>query len=77
MPSYAITGSNRGIGYALLKQLSDNPDNTVVGLVRDVNSAQAKVAELQRTNIHFVEFTLDEYDVIKVDTYSHHGQQIC
>ncbi|KAI1179720.1 NAD(P)-binding protein [Nemania sp. FL0916] len=66
MSSYLITGVSRGIGYEFLRQLSENPKNTVVGLVRDKASTDKKVlAELNRPNIHIVQGDLTDYDSLK------------
>ncbi|RDW73580.1 hypothetical protein BP6252_07487 [Coleophoma cylindrospora] len=51
MSSYVVTGASRGIGFEFLRQLSINPANTVIGLVRNVKSTEAKVtAEINRSN---------------------------
>ncbi|KAK6344586.1 hypothetical protein TWF718_006545 [Orbilia javanica] len=39
MTSYAITGASRGIGFAFVKNLAQNPSNTVFALVRNVTSS--------------------------------------
>ncbi|KAI0407919.1 NAD(P)-binding protein [Xylaria palmicola] len=66
MPSYLITGVSRGIGFELLCQVSQNPDNVVVGLVRDKAATEKKVlAELNRPNIHIVQADLTDYDSLK------------
>ncbi|KAJ0163214.1 putative oxidoreductase [Colletotrichum tanaceti] len=67
MPSYLVTGVNRGIGWAFLRNISDDPNNTVIGTVRNKESAEDKVAnELgARPNIHIVEVELSSYDSIK------------
>lgn len=38
MPIYVITGTNRGIGLELVRQLAQSPDNTIFAAVRDVAS---------------------------------------
>ncbi|KAF3180318.1 hypothetical protein TWF106_005949 [Orbilia oligospora] len=40
MVSYAITGASRGIGFAFIKHLAQDPSNTVFALVRNVSSSQ-------------------------------------
>ncbi|KAJ8125944.1 hypothetical protein O1611_g7694 [Lasiodiplodia mahajangana] len=67
MPSYLITGVSRGIGFEFLRQLSANPENVVVGLVRNKASTDEKVLkELgSRPNIHIVQADLIDYDSLK------------
>ncbi|EEU38088.1 uncharacterized protein NECHADRAFT_48385 [Fusarium vanettenii 77-13-4] len=45
MPSYLITGVSRGLGFGFLKVLSADKNNTIIGLVRDKKSTDAKVKE--------------------------------
>ena len=53
--------------YEFLRQLSNDPANTVVGLVRDKAATEAKVnADLRRPNIHILHGDLDNYDSLKV-----------
>ncbi|RAH41255.1 NAD(P)-binding protein [Aspergillus brunneoviolaceus CBS 621.78] len=54
MPSYLITGASRGLGYTWLKHLSSNPQNTVVGLVRDKSSTHTHLLADRLTNAHLV-----------------------
>ncbi|PYH86357.1 NAD(P)-binding protein [Aspergillus uvarum CBS 121591] len=54
MPSYLITGASRGLGYAWLKHLSSNAQNTVIGLVRDEATAESRLATDRRTNVYHV-----------------------
>jgi NAD(P)-dependent dehydrogenase (short-subunit alcohol dehydrogenase family) len=55
MSSYAVTGTSRGLGLEFVKQLSQNPKNTVFAIARNPDSATA-LQELatQRTNVHVV-----------------------
>ncbi|KAK2767465.1 hypothetical protein FQN54_003621 [Arachnomyces sp. PD_36] len=66
MSSYVINGASRGIGFEFLRQLSANPANTVIGLVRNVKATEEKVAtEINRSNIHLVQADLDSYELLK------------
>ncbi|KAI8634244.1 NAD(P)-binding protein [Xylariaceae sp. FL1651] len=54
------------LSFEFLRQLSANPDNTVVGLVRDKATTDKKVAEeLNRPNIHIVQADVADYDSLK------------
>ncbi|KIW20619.1 hypothetical protein PV08_01194 [Exophiala spinifera] len=62
MPSYLITGANRGLGYGFVQQiLHQDPSNVVIGLVRDKASADAKVAGAGLKNVHFVQGDISNY----------------
>ncbi|KAI1169862.1 NAD(P)-binding protein [Nemania sp. FL0916] len=67
MPSYVITGVSRGLGFEFLRQLSENPNNTVFGIVRDKATTDEKVStELQgRSNIHILEADILNYNALK------------
>lgn len=63
---YFVSGANRGIGFEITKQLSQDPSNTVIGSARDVS----KATELQklvdsRKNVHIV--TLDVSDLSSIE----------
>ncbi|KAK0385526.1 hypothetical protein NLU13_6706 [Sarocladium strictum] len=61
MASYVVVGASRGLGFEFLRQLSANPSNIIIGLVRDVESTKAKVdAEIGRSNIHLLRYDLDD-----------------
>lgn len=49
-----------------MQNLSSDPANTVIGLVRDLKATEAKVAELHRDNVHIFKADLDDYDSLKV-----------
>lgn len=63
---YFISGANRGIGFELAKQLSENPSNTVIGTARDVSKASAlKALNETNNNVHVV--SLDVSDSTSID----------
>ncbi|KAI1825869.1 NAD(P)-binding protein [Xylaria intraflava] len=63
MSSYVITGVARGVGWAFLTQLSSNPNNTVIGIVRNKTATEKKVAEelSGRSNITILEADVCKY----------------
>ncbi|KAH7310538.1 hypothetical protein B0I35DRAFT_463179 [Stachybotrys elegans] len=67
MPSYLVTGANRGIGFGYLRHISNDSANTVIGIVRDKAATEKKVAEELpgRTNIHIVEAQITNYESLK------------
>ncbi|KAK3379092.1 putative short-chain dehydrogenase [Lasiosphaeria ovina] len=55
MPSYAVTGTSRGLGLEFVKQLSQNANNTVFAIVRNPDSAtNLQTLAKQRPNVHIV-----------------------
>ncbi|MCJ1314259.1 hypothetical protein MMC25_007939 [Agyrium rufum] len=67
MPSYLITGVSKGLGWEFMTQLSGNPDNTVIGIIRNKPpTAQRVAAELaDRKNISLLEADLTDYAALK------------
>ncbi|KAL4993352.1 hypothetical protein BDV10DRAFT_179354 [Aspergillus recurvatus] len=67
MSSYVVTGASRGIGWAFLSNLSSNPSNTVIALVRNKAGTEKRVAEelTGRTNIHVIQADLDIYSTLE------------
>jgi hypothetical protein len=54
--------------WEFLNQLSSNPDNTIIGIVRRKAATDERVAqELQgRSNIHILEADMTDYNALKV-----------
>ncbi|KAL3459758.1 NAD(P)-binding protein [Aspergillus heterothallicus] len=66
MPSYLITGASRGLGFEFLRQLSADPANLVIGLVRNKSATEEKIVkELSGRKIHLVQGELTNYDSLK------------
>ncbi|KAM0511803.1 hypothetical protein ACHAPE_009479 [Trichoderma viride] len=67
MSAYLITGVSRGIGFEFLKQLSSNPSNIVIGLVRDKSATDEKIkTELSKSsNVHILEADITDYDALQ------------
>ncbi|KAG1757029.1 hypothetical protein EDB19DRAFT_1900586 [Suillus lakei] len=64
MPSYAITGAARGIGFEFVNQLSADSGNTVFAIVRSKTTA-TKLVELGRPNIHIIEADITDNKALK------------
>lgn len=72
MPSYAITGAARGLGFEWINQLSVNPSNVVFALVRNENTAsKLNALAKERKNIHVI-----QCDVTKPDQVMAAAKQI-
>jgi hypothetical protein len=53
--------------FEFIRQLSEDPANTIFGLVRNKEQADKKVAaEINRKNIHIIEADVTDYDALKV-----------
>ncbi|CAK7224762.1 hypothetical protein SCUCBS95973_005627 [Sporothrix curviconia] len=60
MPSYVVLGASRGIGLGLVKVLAADKNNTVIGLVRNVEAGKAKfAAEIPDATVHAVHADLN------------------
>ncbi|BDC98299.1 SDR family NAD(P)-dependent oxidoreductase [Persicobacter psychrovividus] len=57
MNYYIITGSSRGIGRALVDQLTNDPENEVIGIARSYQQA--------KKNYHHIEFDLGNIEELK------------
>ncbi|KAL7931834.1 hypothetical protein V8C35DRAFT_282173 [Trichoderma chlorosporum] len=67
MPSYVITGASRGLGFEFMRQLSSDPSNVVIGLVRDKATTDQTVAKelAGRSNIHIFQADITDYEAVK------------
>ncbi|KUJ23301.1 NAD(P)-binding protein [Mollisia scopiformis] len=67
MSSYFITGVARGLGFEFVRQLSTNPANTIIGLVRDKTATEKKVSEelSGRKNVHLIQGDMVDYASLK------------
>ncbi|EAA32632.1 NAD(P)-binding protein [Neurospora crassa] len=55
MPTYVVTGSNRGIGLEIVRQLTQSPDNTVLALVRNLSKDHSSLKSLASEKTHILE----------------------
>ncbi|KAE8823867.1 hypothetical protein P3342_012494 [Pyrenophora teres f. teres] len=67
MSVYVITGVSKGIGFEFTKQLSEEPQNLIVGLVRNKDAAEKKMKEEfpNRSNIHILHADLSNHASLK------------
>ncbi|KLO19981.1 NAD(P)-binding protein [Schizopora paradoxa] len=64
MPSYAITGAARGLGFEFVRQLSSVSGNVVFAIVRNKGTAQG-LQDLARANIHILEADITDFVALK------------
>ncbi|KAF2877648.1 hypothetical protein BDV95DRAFT_602018 [Massariosphaeria phaeospora] len=57
MPTYFLTGANRGLGLEFVRQLSSNPSNVVIAAVRSLSADLSTLQSLTRDtkNVHIIE----------------------
>jgi len=64
MPSVAVTGATRGLGYAFVKYYTAQADTKVFALVRNVEATQAKYEKEGLTNVSIVHADMSDYKSI-------------
>ncbi|PVH93629.1 NAD(P)-binding protein [Periconia macrospinosa] len=65
MPTYFLTGANRGIGLEFVRQLSSNRENTIIAAVRSRKSDINDLKSLTyKNNIHIIECDVSSTDSI-------------
>jgi short-subunit dehydrogenase len=58
--------------YEFLRQLSSDPENTVIGLVRDKPATDKKLPEElkgQLSKVHILQADITDYDTLKMSNY--------
>ena len=67
MPTYFLTGSNRGIGLEFVRQLSSDPSNNIIAAVRSRKSDLTELKALAKNgtgNVHLIECDVSSTDSI-------------
>lgn len=63
MPTYFLTGANRGIGLEFVRQLSSNPLHTIIAGVRSKSNDCSELESLNsNNNIHVIECDVSDPD---------------
>lgn len=64
MPTYFLTGANRGIGLEFVRQLSSSRSNTIIAAVRSLSADLTSLSKLvaSRANIHIIECDISSAD---------------
>ncbi|OTA89156.1 hypothetical protein M434DRAFT_23480 [Hypoxylon sp. CO27-5] len=62
MATYLVTGASAGLGLAFLREISQDPTSTVIGMVRDKAKAEKTLSELGLRKIKLVQGDLSDYD---------------
>ncbi|CAH0047437.1 unnamed protein product [Clonostachys solani] len=65
MPSYVVVGASRGLGYTFLKVLATDPNNTVIGLVRDDVAVQKRLVEDGLTSVRVFKADVTNLEELK------------
>lgn len=66
MPVYCVTGSNRGIGLELVRQIAAQPDTTVLALTRTLSNDLSDLEAIKTSgaNVHILECDIGNPDSI-------------
>ncbi|KAF2271280.1 NAD(P)-binding protein [Westerdykella ornata] len=64
MPTYFLTGANRGIGLEFVRQLSSNPANVIIAAVRSLSQDHSDLSSLSDSakNVHIIECEVSSQD---------------
>ncbi|KAK3656521.1 hypothetical protein LTR56_002868 [Elasticomyces elasticus] len=66
MPSYVVTGANRGLGYAFITHLAAIPGNTVLGLARKKQALEERLAKDGIKNVHVLAADITDVKALQV-----------
>ena len=55
MPTYCITGANRGLGLEFVRQLAADPTNTILALTRSLSSDLSDLKKIASNKTHILE----------------------
>ncbi|KAL7907078.1 Saccharopine dehydrogenase domain-containing protein [Trichoderma velutinum] len=62
---YLVTGASRGLGYGMVKVLAANPQNKVIGLVRDATATKARLSADNISNVYIVAADITDDKALK------------
>jgi hypothetical protein len=63
--------TNLRLQAAFVKNLASNPENTVIGLVRNVADTEARIAEWKTSNIHIIQADMTKWESLQVPVDPH------
>lgn len=66
MPTYLITGVRTGLGYGFVEVLARDPANTVIGIVRDKEATEKKLAADGIEGVKILEADINDLPALKV-----------
>lgn len=65
MPTYCITGANRGLGLEFVRQLAQSPDNTIIATTRSLSNDLSDLKSVASQTTHILECDTADQDSIQ------------
>jgi hypothetical protein len=59
-------GTDSRLQAAFVKNLATNPENIVIGLVRNVADTEARISEWKTSNIHIIQADMTKWESLQV-----------